>query len=410
MWLLVFSYLVIDSFGARWPRFRGPDGAGQSEDSSIPPVWREGDYLWRVTLPGVGQSSPVVWEDLVFVTSSEQSTGTRIVRAIRGSSGEVFWETRFESPSFDRGRSISYDTASPAADKDRVYLTYGSPEGYQVVALDQSSGKELWRHRLGSYKAQHGSGASPIRFQDLLIVPNDQSGPSSLVALDCESGRVRWKVERRSVKTAYSTPIIYRTESGGPELIVASTAHGVSSFDPANGALNWELADLFGTIRVVGSPVVAGGLIFTQCGSGGGGKGMFAVRPPNATTGGPEVAYELKGSLPYVPTPVAHGKLLFLLTDNGVVSCIDSSTGERVWRERVGGNYFASPVRVADRIYCVSREGVVVVLAAGPEYRLLGRVELGESSHSTPAVSGGVMYLRTFSHLMAISGDSGNSE
>jgi outer membrane protein assembly factor BamB len=184
----------------------------------------------------------------------------------------------------------------------------------------------------------------------------------------------------------------------------------VSSFDPATGSLNWELADLFGTVRVVGSPVVAGGLIFAQCGSGGGGKKMVAISPPKSTRNGAKVAYELEGSLPYVPTPVAYGNWLFLWGDSGVVSCIDTSNGERVWRQRVGGNYLGSPVRVGERIYCISREGKMVVLAAGPEYQLLGRVDLEEASHSTPAVSGGVMYLRTFSHLIAIGGDSGNSE
>ena len=133
---------------------------------------------------------------------------------------------------------------------------------------------------------------------------------------------------------------------------------------------------------------------------------MFAIRPPDLSSGSDaQVAYELEGSLPYVPTPVAHGKWLFLISDGGVASCLDIETGQRVWRERIGGNFYGSPVRVDNRIYFISSEGEMVVLAAAPQYQLLGRVDLEEPSHSTPAIADGVMYLRTFSHLMALGGN-----
>jgi len=405
LWLVLSFLSFVLVSGGNWPRFRGPDGAGQSDDKTIPTVWTNDDYVWRVDLPGVGHSSPLVWDNQVFVTSAFQADGTRIIQSLRTSDGSLLWETRFNSIAYNLGRSSSYDTASPTVDEDRVFLTWLSPDGYLVTALDRRNGDEVWQRNLGPFEGEHGFSASPIRFGDLLIVPNDQTGPSSTVALDCETGETRWSVDRRSVKTAYSTPAVYRPNDGPAQLILACTAHGVSSLDPDTGGLNWELPDLFGTIRVVGSPVVAGGLIFAQCGAGGGGKRMIAIRPPDQSTGNPaEVVYELKGSLPYVPTPVAHGKWLFLWGDSGVVSCVNTGTGERIWRERVGGDFLGSPVRVGDRIYCISREGEVVVVGAQREYELLGRIDLGEASHSTPAVADGVMYLRTFSHLMAIGG------
>jgi outer membrane protein assembly factor BamB len=157
---------------------------------------------------------------------------------------------------------------------------------------------------------------------------------------------------------------------------------------------------------VVGSPVVCGGLIFGYGGSGGVGRQMFAVRPPDPETGqAAKVAYELKGSLPYVCTPVARGDLLFSWFDRGVVTCLDGPTGKIHWQERVGGNYFCSPIRVADRLYCISREGEMVVLAASKEFKELARIDLEEPSNSTPAVADGVMYIRTNSHLMSIGGD-----
>jgi outer membrane protein assembly factor BamB len=325
--------------------------------------------------------------------------------------GSLLWEKRFRVEPYGLGRSTSHDKASPVVDEERVYLTWVSANQYHVAALDRRSGEELWKCRLGPFEGEHGAGASPIRFGDLLIVPNDQAGPSSTLALNCETGETQWRVDRRSVNTAFSTPAIYRPKSSAVQLILAATSHGVSSFDPNTGKLNWELPDVFGTIRVTGSPVVAGGLIFAQCGVGGAGKRMVAIRPPDPAAGEPaEVAYEVEGSIPYVPTPVAYGNWLFVWSDSGIVSCIDTLTGERVWRERVGGSYFGSPVVVGDRIYCISREGEVVVVGAQEKFQLLGRMDLEEASHSTPAVANGVMYLRTFSHLMALGGDSAPRE
>jgi len=209
------------------------------------------------------------------------------------------------------------------------------------------------------------------------------------------------------VKTAYSTPMIHQVGDGPAQLILASSAHGVSSLEPQSGKLNWEVADVFGEIRVVGSPVAAAGLIFSQCGAGRGGKRMIAVKPGNPSDGTEgRLAYDIEDSLPYVPTPVARGDLLFFISDSGVASCIDAPSGRRLWRERVEGNFFGSPVCVGDRIYCMSRGGEMVVFAADDEFKILGRTDLEEPSHSTPAVADGVMYLRTLSHLMAIGGPS----
>jgi outer membrane protein assembly factor BamB len=180
-------------------------------------------------------------------------------------------------------------------------------------------------------------------------------------------------------------------------------AHGISSLDPYTGKLHWELPKF--EHRVVGSPGIVGDLIAATCGSGGVGRQAFVVRPGDPTTGSqPEVVYEVTGSLPYVPTPISNGDLLFLWYDRGVVTCLDGPTGRVHWRERVGGDYFGSPVRVGDRLYCISREGEMVVVSATKTFEIFGRIDLEEPSNSTPAVADGVMYLRTASHLMAIGG------
>ena len=391
--------------GGEWARFRGPNGTGQSSARTIPTTWTNNDYKWRVELPGIGHSSPVVWGEQVFVTSSVQDDGTRVIRCLKTADGSLVWERSFKAATFKLGNATAYDATSPTVDEDRFYMAWSTPDEYALIALDKQTGQDVWRRDLGPFDGDHGSGASPILFDGMLMLTNDQTGPSSMIAVDCSTGETRWQVERRTVKTAYSTPTIYQPEKGPAQLILVCTAHGVSSLDPKSGKQNWELEGVFGELRVVGSPVMAAGLLFAQCGGGGGGKRMIAIRPGNpANDNKAEIAYDIEGSLPYVPTPVARDNFLFIISDSGVVSCIDAPTGKRLWRERVGGNYFGSPVCVGDRIYCISRTGEMLVLAAAGEYKLLGRINLEEASHSTPAVADGVMYLRTFSHLMAIGG------
>ena len=198
---------------------------------------------------------------------------------------------------------------------------------------------------------------------------------------------------------SYSTPCIYEPDGGVPELICASTAHGIYSLDPETGNENWAI-DVF-SMRTVSSPIIAGGHIFGTTGSGGGGNYVVAVKPGTDA----EVAYEIKKQAPYVPCPVARNGLVFLWYDKGIVTCIRADSGDQVWQKRIGGNFSGSPVIAGDRIYCIDDDGVVVVLAADDEYRLLGKSPLGEASRSTPAIAGGRMYLRTYSHLVSIGGN-----
>jgi outer membrane protein assembly factor BamB len=374
-----------------------------SEAAAIPVTWTASDYNWRVKLPGAGYSSPVIWGSRVFVSSAIEENATRILRCLRTADGNSVWERSFESRTHPKHSFNSYASSSPAVDQDHVYFAWTTPEHFFVTALKQEDGGEAWRRDLGPHVSQHGFGTSPILFDDMVILANDQDGKSFIVALDRRSGEIRWKADRRTKKAAFSTPCLYRPEGGAAQLILTSWAHGIDSLDPYTGKQNWELG-VFG-YRCVGSPMLASGLIFASCGEGGVGRQMFAVRPGNPARGiEPEVAYEIKESRPYVCTPVAYGDLLFSWYDKGIVTCLHAPTGEIRWQERIGGWFFGSPVRVDDRIYCVSRQGEVAVLAASDTFKLLGRIDLDEPSHSTPAIADGVMYLRTTSHLMAIGG------
>lgn len=399
--LLLFAQPIA---AQQWTRFRGPNGSGQSDAATIPATWSTKDYNWRVKLPGIGYSSPVIWGSRIFVTSAVEEDATRIIRCLDTSDGGLIWKRQFESTTHKKSPLNSYAASTPAVDKDHVYLSWTTPEDFTLVALDQQKGEVVWRRKLGPYLTAHGSGASPIVFEGMVIMPNEQMENSSVFAVDRMTGETRWKTDLLVRLGGYATPCIYREDGGPAQLILVSSGLGVTSLDPRTGKENWKLECL--SDRVVGSPIIASGLIIAYSGVGGRGTRLVAVRPGNAAKGvEPEEVYQLKGSLPYVCTPVTRGDLLFLWFDLGVVTCVDAPTGKVHWQERVGSNYFCSPVRVGDRIYCISRDGEMVVLAAAEQYKLLARINLEERSNSTPAIAGGVMYLRTASHLMAIGGN-----
>lgn len=168
----------------------------------------------------------------------------------------------------------------------------------------------------------------------------------------------------------------------------------------------WEFPGSFREdIRTVASPVIVDGIVFASAGSGGGGKAAIAVRP-KGKDGKPELVWELERGLPYVPTPIAFGSHLYLLADNGVLSCVNGADGEVLWKERVTGETYSSPVCIDGRIYCISRRGEMAVVAADTEFKLLSQHDFGSPVHASPAVAGGRLYIRTENQLLSIGSSS----
>ena len=204
-------------------------------------------------------------------------------------------------------------------------------------------------------------------------------------------------------RAAFATPVVHRPADGKAQVIFASTSHGLTCLDAASGELRWEVDDLFEQ-RCVATPVLAQGaagkVVVAFAGQGGGGTEGVAIALPRGDSNA-RVAYRLRRSLPYVPSPVAADGHLFLFNDGGVVSCLDATTGADVWRERVDGEFFGSPVVADGRLFAMTREGELVVLAASNEFRELARVDLDEPTFATPALADGVLYARTEHHVVA---------
>jgi outer membrane protein assembly factor BamB len=407
--------------GQEWTRFRGPNGSGHGTVVNLPNKWTEQDYNWKVKLPAGGHSSPVLWGERIFLSGADdERTADRVLFCIHAHDGRVLWTRKYSSTFHNKHHHNSFASSTAAVDEKHVYYCWSTPEEYTLLALDHE-GREVWRRNLGPFVSQHSCGTSPIVYQNLVILGNDQDaqdkkdptqiGKSFLVAVNRETGEIQWKVERNSDVVAYSTPCLYQPPGGKPELIFNSSAHGVTSLDPRDGRLNWEISALNDerllTMRSVSSPVLAAGLLTISCGSGAGGNYLVAVRPGDTRAGkSPQAVYriEQKDAAPYVPTPIAKGNLLFLFSDKGIVACLDAATGKKHWLERAGGNVFGSPVCSDERLFCVTTQGEVLVLAAKEKYELLGVNSLGEYSHATPALAGGRIYFRTYTHLISLGG------
>jgi len=411
---ITLALLVAPLPAQEWTRFRGPNGTGISHAKTIPTQLSDADINWKIELPGTGHSSPVLWGDRIFLTSTGDDAGGLNVICLNAADGKLLWRRDFPLQPFTRHKFNSFASATPAVTADRVYVVWNEPEHYFLAALDHA-GETIWQRDFGPFVSQHACGISPIVVGDKVIlggeqdgkefVPNgDRTGKSFIAAVDAKTGTTIWETPRRSVVVAYSTPCVRESKGGGKSLIFNSQAHGIYAVDPETGKVLWEYGQAFDK-RSVSSPLIAGDIIFGSCGSGGGGNSVTAIKAGDASASGmPELAYQMKKSAPYVPTGVVAGDLAWLWSDGGMLTCLHAPTGEIRFQERVGGNFFGSPVWVDGRLFCVSTTGELDVVEAGEKFNVLHRFQLGELCHSTPAVAGGRMYVRTEKHLISLGG------
>ncbi len=401
------STISTSVFGQEWTRFRGPNGSGVSEATTVPVKWSDADFNWKIELPGQGHSSPVIWGEKLFITSADAKKGQRYLLCYNKLDGSLNWQRDFEFSPYKKHSGNTFAANTPVVDAHRVYVLWQSREGSSLGALDHD-GKPVWQFDMGMYKSGHGTGSSPIVHDGMVIVCNDHDADSFLVAVDAKTGEQVWRMERIGDRACYSTPCVFQPKYGPTEIIFTHSFRGITGVDAKTGNKNWEI-DVFGTHkqRAVGSPVIWNDLVIGSSGFTTAEKNVVAVRPSKSgEEHAIEEVYRLNRQVPHVPSPLVYEDRLYLWTDTGIVSCIDVASGKVVWQKRVGGNFFGSPVCVGRRLYCVDRDGVCTVLAASDEYELLAQNDLGDECRSTPAVSDGVMYLRTLSHLMSLGGSN----
>jgi outer membrane protein assembly factor BamB len=404
LWAVASSAMAGD-----WPAFRGPDGNGIAQEDKAPLEWGpEKNIRWKATLPGPGNSSPIVSHGRVFITCAEDQGTRRNLYCYDRQNGQELWVRTVEFPTIESTHpSNPYCASTPVADGMRVIVWHGSP-GVFCYDFD---GKELWKTDLGEMRHDWGYASSPILYGGKVILHFGPGLRTFLAALDLETGALLWKFEEpgglsetnKRMVGSWTTPIVAKV--GGKDQILCSMATRVIACDPETGSLLWYCGGLASekVDLVYASPLISGdiGVAFT------------------GWVTGPTIGFKLGGAGDVTETNrlwlekqpqrigsgvVVDGKMYIVNAGPGTAQCMECQTGKVLWTERVeGGESWGSVVMAAGRLYVTSRRGVTTVFRPDPEkFELLTMNDLGETSNATPAISNGQIFLRTDGHLYCI--------
>ncbi len=368
-------------------------------ERGLPLEWSEGkNVAWKTPVPGLGWSSPVVSGGRVWMTTATEQRGISL-RALAfdvASGREVINVEVFNIPSYRReiNPKNSWASPTPIVDGDRVYVHFGA----DGTAALSNTGAILWKARF-DYQSQHGAGGSPIVYGDLLILNCDGSDVAFVIALDKNTGKVKWKTNRGfPADQAYTTPLVIR--AADRDQLISVGAFRTRAYDPLTGKEIWRVRYDEGFSNVP-RPVFAHGLLYIATGFQQ--PSLLAVRPDG--TGDvtkTHIAWELKRGAPLTPSPLVVGDEIYIVNDGGIASCLDARTGTLIWQQRLGGTYSASPVFADGRIYFLAEQGVTTAIAPAKEFRRLATNALDGGLLASMAVSGGSLFLRTDSHLYRI--------
>ena len=393
--LLFLSALIL---AQDWPEFRGPTGQGHSDEHGLPVTWSETKNVrWKIPIPGRGWSSPAIQGDRIWLTTAtEEGKSLRAIAIDRNTGAirqniEVF---RLKSAGQINSKN-NQASPTPVIEADRVYLHFGA----NGTACLTQSGEIIWKTRLEYDNGQHGPGGSPVIYDNLLIVSCDGLDAQFVVALDKATGKIRWKKFRQGYQ-AYSTPLVVRLPAG--DQVISPGAFRAVAYEPRTGKELWQVTYGEGFSNVP-RPVYGNGLVFICTGFQQ--ASMLAVRlDGKGDVTKSHVAWTLNRGVPFTPSPLLVGEELYLISDNGIASCVDAKTGKEHWRVRVGGNHSASPIYADGRIYFLSEEGESVVIAPGKQFKSLATNQLDGQTLASMAVSGGSIFIRSQTHLYRIGG------
>lgn len=399
----IFTMSVILSCSALapagdWPAWRGPTGNGASADKVVPLTWSATENVaWKVEVPGVGHSSPIVVAGRVVLTTCLPDTKDRVVLCFARGDGKLLWQKSAVSADIEKmHKNNSPASATPVSDGDRVWATFAVGDKIAVVCFT-TEGERKWVVELDGFKSTHGFCGSPIVFGDTLVVNGDSDGDAFLAGLDKTTGEVRWKAPRPNNTRSFSVPLLI--DVAGKSQMVLAGSKSVAGFDPTTGKQIW-VADSK-TDKFVATVAYADGIVLATGTSPV--STVMGIRPDG--TGNVTKTHVLwsgaKGAS-YVPSPVAIGKHFLVVADDGLATLVTARTGERVWSERLGRHHDASPILVNGHVLCLADDGTTFVLKAGEEFELIRKNALGEECHATPAVSDGQLFIRSAQHLWCI--------
>ncbi len=408
----VWFLAAADLRAGNWPNWRGPDNNGVARTNGLPLTWSESrNVAWKLPLPGKAGSTPVVWNDRIFLTSSKNNDF--VLLCIR-TDGKRLWE-RLLARGVRRASlkdEANEGAASPSTDGKYVYTFLWSG----AAACHDFQGREVWKfnaqERYGKFNLLHGVHSSPLLHESRLYLALLHYTGQWVIALDKATGKEVWKVERKSdavgvSREAYASPCLWN--DGKRTCLVVLGCDYATGHRLADGHELWRLGDLNpranynATLQLIATPVATREMLLVPTAKGG---PVVAVKPGAAgqiRAGGRFELWRLRKGTPDVPSPLVHGGLVYLARDNGILQCLDARTGTEVYRRRLRADHYrASPVLAAGRIYLVAHGGTVSVVKAGRTFQLLAANTLDDTFTASPAVANDRFYLRGLRSLYAI--------
>lgn len=425
--LISSNLFTLNYLSADWHQWRGPNGQGVDDFSVIPEEWNEKKNIsWKTKIDGKGWSSPVITGNQVWITTAYETLAPKEERKERlkantgGQPVIVLSDVRIHAVCIDKNsgkilhdievlrkknpqwihKTNSYASPTPVIEKGKIYFQNGS---YGSACLDLETLELVWTNQELWVMHENGPGGSPIIWNDLLIFHMDGSDTQYIVALDKNTGEVRWRTPRSGemnpnpqLKKAYGTPAI--SKMNGKDVIFSTAANWLYGYDPSSGKELWKVEYGFLGFSNVPKPVFGDGMVYI---------GTSFMKPQilalDITKDKPEIAWSYKRGVPAVSSPILIGNNLYFVSDSGgVVTCLDSKTGAELYRERIGGNHSASPTYVGGRILFHSKEGVTVAIKPGSEFEILKKNKLNGEHHASAAISSNSLFLRTDKALYKI--------
>jgi outer membrane protein assembly factor BamB len=410
--------------GANWAQWRGPDGQGVSPEKGLPTEWSSTKNVkWKTAVPGRGHSSPIVWGDRIFVTAviegdvlpgakpAEHTMGgkpfvhpesvagdrkhTFKVLALDSKTGKILWEkTAYDGPVYDaRHRRSSFAGPTPATDGTMLFAYFGA-EGLYAYDFE---GKEIWKTVEKFPTLGLGTGTSPVLHENLVIIQRDEDNGenSAILAYDKKTGKEAWRT-KRDTEISWGTPVLVPA-SGRMELVTNGT-EAIIAYDPGTGKELWRTEGV--QSNAIHTPLVGQGLVIVTAGFPA--KRVIAIRPGDVEK---RVAWEYSKGTGYVLSNILYGDYLYLLTDNGIVTCLNPRTGEVLYeggRVPVPARFMGSPVAFSGYIAMTSEDGDTFMLKAGPAHEIAATNSVGEPVYSSPAIANGRIYIRGERNLFAI--------
>jgi len=407
----IFLFLTLSSAltisAAQWSQFRGPNGAGKT-DANLPLTLGEGKNVkWKTPMPGKAWSSPVVWGDQIWFTNAEPDGHKLWAVCLDAGTGKVVHNKlvfEIAKPQKSPVAMNSYASPTPVVEAGRVYVSFGA---HGNACLDTKNGTVIWQRQDDELYCDHFRlpASSPILHDDTLILQFDGADKQFVVGLNKKDGKTKWLHKRAfnygtnnpDRKKGYGTPALI--SNGGRQQLITPAAVATEALDPDTGKLLWTART--GGMNASGLPQFAHGLVYINNGMGS----MSAVRPQAGAKAELNAVWSERRNIAKKSSPIIHGDHIYMVTDNGLATCLEAKTGKSIWSERLdAGDFAASPILCGDRIYCFSMNGNAVIFAAKPEFKILSRGKYESGFMATPAVTGNALILRTKTAVYRVEG------